>query len=155
MVHHISHVFIAVGDNQARARLTNQVRVSGLELDTAIASTAIVSRSVSIAPGSLLCAGSVVSAAARIGVGVIVNTNASVDHDCVIGDFSHLAPAVALAGDVHVGTRTLVGIGARVLPGIHIGDDVIIGAGSVVTRDVPDGVTVVGAPARILQRSDR
>jgi maltose O-acetyltransferase len=38
-----------------------------------------------------------------------------------------------------------------VLPGVTIGRDAIIGAGSVVTRDVPDGATVAGNPARLLR----
>jgi maltose O-acetyltransferase len=49
---------------------------------------------------------------------------------------------------VTVGARTLIGLGAVVLPGIVIGSDCIIGAGSVVVRDVPDGATVYGNPAR-------
>jgi len=41
---------------------------------------------------------------------------------------------------------------ATVLPGIHIGRDVIIGAGAVVTSDVAPGLTMVGVPARILEK---
>jgi UDP-perosamine 4-acetyltransferase len=60
---------------------------------------------------------------------------------------------VAIGGDVTIGDRTFVGLGARVLPGVTLGSDVIVGAGAVVVRDVPDGVTVMGVPAR--QRSDQ
>ena len=47
-----------------------------------------------------------------------------------------------------VGTRTAIGSGAVILGGITIGTDVTVGAGAVVTRDVSDGVTVAGVPAR-------
>lgn len=50
---------------------------------------------------------------------------------------------------VHIGANVWIGGGALLLPGVSVGDDAIIGAGSVVTRDVPDGATVVGNPARI------
>jgi acetyltransferase-like isoleucine patch superfamily enzyme len=53
---------------------------------------------------------------------------------------------------VRVGDDTLIGAGAVVTPGISIGRDAVIGAGAVVVRDVPDGVTVVGNPARPLER---
>jgi acetyltransferase EpsM len=51
---------------------------------------------------------------------VILNTNCSIDHDCEIGDFAHLAPNIALAGDVKAGEGTQVGIGACVIQGIKI-----------------------------------
>jgi len=45
-----------------------------------------------------------------------------------------------------------IGANATILPGITIGENVTVGAGSVVTKDVPDGVIVIGNPARILRR---
>nr|WP_246505259.1 sugar O-acetyltransferase [Microvirga antarctica] len=50
---------------------------------------------------------------------------------------------------VVIGAHVWIGGGAIILPGVTIGDDAIIGAGSVVTRSVPAGATVVGNPARI------
>ena len=49
---------------------------------------------------------------------------------------------------IKIGANVWIGGGAIILPGITVGDDAIIGAGSVVTRDVPSGTTVVGNPAR-------
>lgn len=46
-----------------------------------------------------------------------------------------------------------IGSGATLLGGITIGEDAIVGAGSVVTKDVPDGSTVVGNPARVISAS--
>jgi maltose O-acetyltransferase len=48
---------------------------------------------------------------------------------------------------VRIGRNVWIGGGAIILPGVAVGDDAIIGAGSVVTRDVPTGATVVGNPA--------
>ena len=84
--------------------------------------------------------------------GAIVNTNASVDHDCVIGEFVHIAPGTAIGGDVVIGDGAFVGIGARILPGRRVGAGATVGAGAVVIHDVPDGATVVGIPARPLER---
>lgn len=49
---------------------------------------------------------------------------------------------------VCIGRNVWIGAGAIVLPGVTVGDDAIISAGSVVTRDVPSGTTVLGNPAR-------
>ncbi|MGH7537098.1 MAG: acyltransferase [Gemmatimonadales bacterium] len=48
--------------------------------------------------------------------------------------------------------RAAVGTGAVILPGVTIGAGAIVGAGAVVTKDVPDGETVVGNPARPIER---
>lgn len=45
-----------------------------------------------------------------------------------------------------------IGSNATILGGITIGVDATVGAGAVVTKDVPAGVTVVGNPARILEK---
>lgn len=52
-----------------------------------------------------------------------------------------------------VGRGASIGSGATILCGITIGADAMIGAGAVVTRDVADGETVAGVPARVLARS--
>ena len=45
-----------------------------------------------------------------------------------------------------------VGVRAIILPGVTVGENAVVGAGAVVTHDVPDGVTVVGSPARVLRK---
>ena len=81
---------------------------------------------------------------------VIVNTGATIDHDCRIGDFAHLCPGVHLAGEVQVGEGCLLGMGTSVIPGRSIGSQTVVGAGAAVVTDLPEAVTAVGVPARIL-----
>ena len=54
---------------------------------------------------------------------------------------------------VNIGQDVWIGGGAIILPGVTIGDGAIVGAGSVVTKDVAPGVTVVGNPARVVTPS--
>jgi acetyltransferase EpsM len=80
-----------------------------------------------------------------------VNTGATIDHDCIVGDYAHLAPGVHLAGAVQVGEGAFLGIGSVVCPGIKVGRWATLGAGGVAIRDVADGVVAVGVPARALE----
>lgn len=95
--------------------------------------------------------GAIVNACAKVGRHCIINTGSTVGHDVVLGDFVHVAPHATVTGAVTVGEGTWIGAGAVVRQGIHIGKWCMIGAGAVVVKDVPDGVTVVGNPARVIK----
>lgn len=150
----VTAVCVAIGDNSARQRNAERWLATGLELIDAISPHAVVSATATWDAGVQLLPGSVINPATHLGRCVIVNTNASVDHDCRVGAYTHIAPGVAIAGGVTIGERVLIGIGARVLPGVTIGDDATVGAGAVVTRDVEPGTTVVGVPARPLPQEN-
>ncbi len=151
----INAVCVGIGDNSIRQRISRMATESGHDVTLAVSRFAMVSTSASCGNGVQLLPGSVVNAATEIGAGTIVNTNASVDHDCHVGEFVHVAPGAAIGGGVRIGDLAFVGIGARVLPGLTIGAGAMIGAGAVVIADVPAGATVVGVPARRLDVDGR
>lgn len=123
---------IAIGDNRTRKAIVDRIEpdepMYGL-LDIPWHPYAMCD------VGTVVMKGAVVQPGAWIGEHAIVNTNASVDHDCKISDFAHIAPGVTLCGNVKVGEGTLVGAGSVVTPGVVIGDWLVIPAGSVVTKD--------------------
>lgn len=143
--------FVAIGNNHARLEWLDRVEDAGGVLATLIHPNAVVSRYSHIAPGTLLLGGAIVNAFSTLSKGCIVNTGASIDHDCTLGDAVHIAPGTRLAGTVQVGKCTFLGVGCAVVPGANIGRDVIIGAGATVISDIPDGVTAVGTPAKVIK----
>jgi len=145
-------VVAAIGANRSRLRLTRELAQNGARLAAIVHPRATVSSHARIEVGSVVFAGAVVNIGARLGQAVIVNTGATVDHDCVLEDGVHVSPGAHLAGGVMVGRETWVGIGAAVREGIAIGHQVCVGAGAVVVKPVADGLTVVGNPARPLNR---
>ena len=141
-------IALGSGNEATRRALATQIVQHGGSLATVIHPASIVSSSATIGAGTVLLAASVVGTFARIGSFCIVNTAATVDHDNVLEDGTNLCPGAHLAGNVSCGEDAFIGIGAVIIPGVHIGARAIIGAGATVIRDVPDGVTVVGCPAR-------
>lgn len=140
---------VAIGDNKTRKQLAGELPpnfVNAVHPSVLLSSTAVMGK------GCMLLHKVVVQTRTRLGDHVILNTGCQVDHDGRIGDFVHVGPGAVLCGNVQVGEGTLLGAGCVVLPNVSIGRWSVIGAGSVVTADVPDGVIVMGTPAKINQR---
>lgn len=136
----------AVGDPALRRQWLDTLGL--LAAPAIVHESATVSPSASLAEGSFIGPRAVVNARANIGRGVVVNTGAIVEHDCVLEAFCHIGPGAALGGGATVGEEATVGLNASVLRRIRIGASATLGAGGVAVRDVPEGVTAVGIPAR-------
>ena len=146
----LRHAIVTIGDNASRAAVAAHLKQLGWHFAGAVHPRASIGRGVQIGPGSVVMAGCVINADSHLGGHVIVNTGATVDHDCRIYDAVHIAPGCHLCGGVSVGTGALLGAGSTVTPGVSIGDKAIVGAGSTVIRDVAVGAKVSGSPARLL-----
>jgi len=115
---------------------------------TIVHSSAWVSPTARLGPGTVVLAGAIVNSGATVGAHAIVNSAAVVEHDVVIGDFTHIAPAAVIGGGATLGKDGFVGLGARIRDHVTIGDGATVALGAAVVDDVATGVTVIGAPAR-------
>ena len=145
--------FIAIGDNKIREKIyRNLSPVIGQPIN-AIHSSAIISSSVILQDGIMVAANATINPLAQIGKAVICNTGAVIEHECIVGDFVHIAPAAVLCGNVIIGENSFIGANSVIRQGITIGKNVTIGAGSVIIDNIPDNVMVAGNPHRILPNS--
>jgi sugar O-acyltransferase (sialic acid O-acetyltransferase NeuD family) len=142
--HLLTAVYLAIGDNQDRYKWHEFLSLNHFELPSLIHPRAIVERDATVGSASSVCVGAIVCTQAVIGRGCIINTGCSIDHESSIGDFSHLAPGVVVAGRTQIGSNTFIGLNSAIANKIRIGNNVIIGAGSVVLSDIPDGARIVG-----------
>jgi sugar O-acyltransferase (sialic acid O-acetyltransferase NeuD family) len=143
------HFIAAVGETALRRRLHASYTERGFRPAMVRHPAASVSLSAQIGDGVMLHAGAVVASGARLGNGVIVNHNAVIEHDCLVGDFSHLAPGAVIAGTVHLGANCFVGANASLRHGVSVADGVVIGHGAAVVSDLERPGTYLGQPASL------
>jgi len=137
----VKHAANGVGgilDINIRIKVFESLEQAGYSFPALVHPRATVEESAKIEPGVQVFANAYVGSDAHLCARCMVNTNAVVSHDCVIGMYTHIAPGALLAGQVHVGARTLVGMGVTTAIGVRIGDNVRIGNGAIILADVPD-----------------
>jgi sugar O-acyltransferase (sialic acid O-acetyltransferase NeuD family) len=146
---------IGIGTPRTKLNLAAEldVRFPRLEWPTLIHPTVQFDRnSAKFERGVVLCAGSVGTVNLEFKEFSMVNLLCTIGHESVIGRGAVLNPTVNISGGVTVGEGALIGTGAQVLHYIKVGENATVGAGAVVTKNVEPGTTVVGVPARPINK---
>lgn len=141
---------VGMSDARQRVRLGEAILADGGAVLQVIHPTAWVSPFARLGAGVCVMHGAAVHPDATIGDFAILNANASVDHDGEIGRGATIGPGTTFPGAVRVGEYAAIGAGVVSRPGVTIGARAVIGAGAVLARDVPEGETWAGNPARLL-----
>ncbi len=141
-------LIVTIGSPKARKKIVESTKVKSY--GTVVHPSAIVSLRATIGEGTVVILGAIINSCAKVGKHCIINTGSTVCHDVVLGDFVHVAPHATVTGAVTVSEGTLMGVCSCAIPCMKIGSWTTVGAGVAVVKDVPDGVTVVGHPARVL-----
>jgi sugar O-acyltransferase (sialic acid O-acetyltransferase NeuD family) len=152
------HVNIAIADSRVRQRITELVARDGVRPFSIIADTAVLLDDVDLGEGAMVQPLATLGSNIVIGRAFQANVQAYVGHDCVLGDYVTFAPNAVCGGNVRLEDHVYVGLGASIRQGgpgepLVIGAGAIIGMGAVVTRSVAAGATVVGNPARVMDRA--
>lgn len=148
LISRFDDVFIAIGDNGSRERLTCRYESMGANISSLVHPRSYVSSFACIGKGSIVMPHASVNAFASVGVGCIINTNAVVEHDCHLDSFVHVSPLASMGGGVTVGERSWLCIGSCVKDHISIAADVTVGANSCVLRDIDAPGVYLGSPAK-------
>jgi sugar O-acyltransferase (sialic acid O-acetyltransferase NeuD family) len=150
-------ISIAIANGVVRERLAERCAAEGIGFFEVRAGNVVIMDDCTIGEGAVLCPFVTLTSNIRIGRHFQANLYSYVEHDCVIGDFVTFAPGVKCNGNVVIEDHAYIGAGAILrqgMPGrpLVIGRGATVGMGAVVTRDVPPAVTVVGNPARPMQK---
>ena len=139
---------LGIGGTILRFKLAEKFEFIGGELTSVISERAVVSSSAAVERGVNIMPFSAIFGDVILGEGVLINSYASVHHDSQISDFSELSPGCRVLGRCKIGKLSTIGSNAVVLPDIEIGERVVVGAGSVVTKNLLEPGTYIGAPAK-------
>lgn len=152
------HVNVAIADSQVREQLVQRCAADGVQFFEVRAANVVQLDDVQLGQGAVLCPFVMLTSNIRIGQHFHANIYSYVAHDCVVGDYVTLAPGVKCNGNVVIEDHAYIGTGAIIKQGklgepLVIGRGAVVGMGAVVTKSVAPGVTVVGNPARPLNKN--
>jgi sugar O-acyltransferase (sialic acid O-acetyltransferase NeuD family) len=149
--HSLDALAIGIGAPTTRLKLAAELRhlLPDIEWPAIIHPAAIIElESARIAEGCFIGAGVTATVNITLEPFALCNFGCTLGHEACIGAGSVVNPGANISGGVVIGTGVLVGTGAQILQYLHVGAGATVGAGAVVTRNVAEGLTVVGVPAR-------
>lgn len=164
IISHIDHLddiedfsfAIAIGDNAVRELVLKELTAShhNLHFPVLIHSAAVVSNFCVIKEGTVVMPGAIVGPNSNVGKFCLINTQASIDHDCEMLDYSSLAPGAVTGGSVKIGTRSAICIGAVIKNGVQISYDCVVGAHSYLNDDLSNNQVAYGSPAKQVRKRE-
>jgi sugar O-acyltransferase (sialic acid O-acetyltransferase NeuD family) len=120
---------VAIGNNALRERLHGDLVAAGFQLPNLIHPRAVVSPRAKMGVGCTIMAGAIVGTEACLGDGVIVNSNAVIDHHCTVEDFGHLGVNGCMAGGSVLGHGAWMQAGSALWYGVRVPAERIIAPG--------------------------
>lgn len=148
---HSRTFILAVGQPAVRRMMAEKFTKLGGKLTSYISPFSTVSPYSTIAAGATILSNIIIEPGTEIREGCLLNKTSNVGHGCTIGDYSELAPAVILTGEVELGQDCYVGTGTIILPKVKIGKGTSIAAGAVVKKNIPEYSLVAGGTATIIK----
>jgi|SRR5699024_4549241 len=137
---------IGIANNSIRRKIAEKFDINYVNI---IHPNTSVSKLSKIGIGNIIMPNSTIDPEVVIENHVIINKNNSLGHSAIMENYTQAAPGCKLTGLVKEGS--FIGLGGIILTGAIVGRWSIIGAGAVVIRDIPDNVTAVGVPAKIIK----
>jgi sugar O-acyltransferase (sialic acid O-acetyltransferase NeuD family) len=139
-----------IANPKIKLKICKNLQALGACFINVIHKTAIITEDAVLGIGIVAYPFVFISRQTVLGDFINLNSYASIGHNAILGDGCTLSAHCDVTGHVKIGKGVFMGTHACIIPSIKIGDFSLLGAGAVVMRNIPDSVTVVGNPAKIL-----
>lgn len=146
-----THAFISlgsIGKSETRKKIYKKLVDIGFEVPNIISKTAIIGKEVTLGIGIYIGKNVVINCCSKVEDCAIINTSVTIEHDCQIGEFAHIAPGSILCGNVKIGNNTHIGANSTIRQLLSVGNDSIVGIGSVVVANIGTNIIVYGNPCK-------
>jgi sugar O-acyltransferase (sialic acid O-acetyltransferase NeuD family) len=144
----------AINACETRRQVVERLQEIGVNFYNAVHPSVIMSEFVELGTDVIICAGSILTVNIKVRDHVHINLNCTIGHDAIIDSYCTINPLAAINGNNHLGEGVYVGTGATFIQQVSVGSWSTIGAGAVVTVDIPEKVTAVGVPAKVIRSKD-
>jgi sugar O-acyltransferase (sialic acid O-acetyltransferase NeuD family) len=146
---------LSMGDNKLRRSIAEAIRRKGGKTPSLINPKSYISKFVKIGDGVIVHANASVQADVIIGDDSVISFNADIAHNSRIDEGCFIAGGVILGSYTHMKRMSFIGVGVVIISGKVdvIGEQSFIGAGSVVTKSVDNFSILSGNPARVIGKT--
>ena len=145
-------VVIAIGDPQVRKKIVDKLPKE-TKYFTFIHPSVMVFDNVEIGEGSIICPGVIITTNCKIGKHSHLNTNTTIGHDNILGDYFTTAPGVNISGNNKIGECVYFGTNSCTKQKISICDNTIIGLNSGVVKNIYKPGIYIGTPSKLLNEN--
>lgn len=147
-----TNVFIPIGDNRARVEHLTAVINAGFKTPCYFHPEIKIHESVKIGKCVYILAGTHIMPLTEIKDFVMISMGVNIAHHTIIDNGCFFAQGTNIGANINFKKNVFCGIASTIMTGVKtIGKDSLIGAGTVVIKDVPDNVTVVGNPGKTIK----
>ena len=146
---------VAMGEPFLREKIYSILKSEGLRCTNLIHPTVSCGKDLELGDGIIAGRYCSLTTKAKIGNNVLIQALSTMGHGVQIGDNSIISSFDFIGGGTVIGSNTYIAPHCCLRNGIRIGSNSIIGMGSVVTKDIPDGVVAYGNPCRIVRANEK
>lgn len=143
-------IIVAIGDNYIRQQVFTECKKTfpNFIFPSLIHKMSVISSNVIVGEGTLIMPFANIGPNTKIEKCCLINSNSFIDHDGYMANFSSIAPGVIIGGNVSIGERSAISIGATVKNKINIHKDVVVGASSYVNKSINPNHIAFGIPCK-------